>query len=246
MTADQSSWRGSLRGHYLLTFYWIFPIVAGSLFVGFDATTSIPFWTGIALLLEGTFSIAILSPLYVQHLSCTTTELRFPKSFFRRGAIPIGEISGVGLVWSWTKLDRSHVNGKGWALTIWRHGVERPLRFPQFLNQSKVVGYQYQKRKRPTTMPSTLPSERDQWDHLSSSKVAQIATRIYGIATAQQGPTGHLSTEAMQLAQSMETSLRGPLFIHAIWSPDGRLRRADVDRARGGLQYELGDTDSPA
>jgi hypothetical protein len=149
-------------------------------------------------------------------------------------------------VWSLTKLDRSHVYGKGWALTIWKHDLERPLRFPQFLDQSKVVGYQYPKKKIPTTMPLNLPSEREQWVRLSESKVALVAKRIYETANAQQGPQGYLLTEAMQLAQSMETPLRGPLYIHAIWSPDGRLRRADVERSRVGLQTELGDKDSLA
>jgi hypothetical protein len=243
-SAEVESWRGSLRGHYLLTFYWVFPIVGGSLFVALDATNGIVFWTGIGLLLEGISSVAILSPLYIQRMSCSPTELRFPKSFFRHGTIPIRDISGVGLVWSWTKLDRSHVYGKGWALTIWRHDLERPLRFPQFLDQSKVVGYQYPKRKIPTTMLLNLPSERDQWVRLSESKVALVAKRIYETASAQQGQHGYLLLEAAQLAQSMETPLRGPLYIHAIWSPDGRLRRADVDRARAGLQSENGNNDS--
>jgi hypothetical protein len=236
-----ASWRGSLKGHYLLIVYWVFPIVAGSLLLGLDAR-SIEFWTGIVLLLEGLFSFLLLGSQYVQRLSCTISELRYPKGFFRHGTIPIRDISGIGLVWSRRKLDRTHVYGKGWALTIWRHGVESPVRFPQFLDLSKVVGYQYPRKKRVTEMPLDLPSEKVEWEDLAGSRVAQIAKRIYDLAGAEQGPLGCLTTEAVQLAYSMQTPWRGPLYIHAIWSPDGHFRRADIERAQAEVHSEPGSS----
>jgi hypothetical protein len=242
-STEVASWRGSLRGHFRLIYSCFLPIVVGSLFLVFGASEDIRLWTGIVFVLEGISSLLLVSPLYVQHLSCTTTQLQYPKSFFRRGTIPLRDISGVGLVWSWTKLDQSHAYGKGWALTIWQHGVERPIRFPQFLDQSKVIGYQYPKRKRPTVMPLDLPSEQEQWDLLSESKVALIAKRIYEISSAQQGSLGYLATQEMQLVQSMETPRRGPIYIHAIWSPEGHLRRADIDRSQAEVQSETSETD---
>lgn len=85
-------------------------------------------------------------------------------------------------------------------------------------------------------IPSTVPSEKAQWEVISESRTGLVARQIFTLVSAHQGPAGILATEAMQLVQSMETPKRRKLIVHAIWSPDGHLSRADIERSRASIQ----------
>jgi hypothetical protein len=228
--SSATSWRGSIKGHYLVIYYCVIPIVVGSLLYGLKEPQGIRYGFGTAFFVIGAVSLLSIPPMYFQRLSCSSTELHYPKTFFRRGTMRIQDISGVGLVWSWRRQDRAHIYGKGWVLTIWMHGNAVPFAFPQFLDQAKIHDYHYAKSRKPRLDLSSLPSEQVQWGEISESRTALVARDIYSLVSAYQGSTGYLSAEAMQLVQSMETPKRRRLVVHAIWSPDGHFRRADAER----------------
>jgi hypothetical protein len=225
-----------MKGHYLVIFCWVFPIVMGSLLYGLKEPPGIRYGFGTAFFVIGIVNFLGLAPMYIQRLNCTSTELQYPKAFFRRGTIKIRDISGIGLVWSWQTQDWAHIYGKGWVLTVWAHDRALPFAFPQFLYKAKIQNYHYARSRKPKLDPSTLPSERVQWEAIAESRTALIAREIYALVSAYQGSAGHLTTESMQLVQSMETPKRRRLIVHAIWSPDGRFRRADVERLRDSNQ----------
>jgi hypothetical protein len=208
----------------------------GSLLYGLKEPRGIRYGFGTAFFVIGIVDLLVIAPMYFQRLICTSTELQYPKAFFRQSAIKIQDISGIGLVWSWRRQDWAHIYGKGWVLTVWVHGRALPFAFPQFLHRARIHDYHYARSRKPRLHPSTLPSERVQWEAIADSRTALIAREIYALVSAYQGSTGHLATEAIQLVQSMETPKRRRLIVHAIWSPDGRFRRADVERLRASNQ----------
>ena len=227
--ANGLSWRGNFHGHFVAIILIFSLVVAG--IVGLFTSHGQIFFVGVRIffVLAALLMLSNFSHCWIQKLTVTDTAILNPKGNFRRQSISIDDISGIGLMNSFQAFDRSSAYGKGWAPTIWLHGVDQPIRLSQFIDKTKIIGYQGQKGSRPVTLSSNLPSEAEQWQHIAQTSSAKIVLALYNFVKGKQGPSGYLSLESQQLRQPMEHIGIDPTFMRAIWCPDGRLRRRDVE-----------------
>jgi hypothetical protein len=146
--------------------------------------------------------------------------------------VPLGAVTGVGLVFRQWGLPRQYGPGSGWHLMIW-HGDPRGescgITYIPMVKRSDDLDQARQKflalpgpasGATPLTFDNFDPAAETDQARLAATYAGQVTLDVYRHVLAHQGPDGSLATAEQQKHCSLADS---PTVGHAIayWSPDG-------------------------
>ncbi len=128
---------------------------------------------------------------------------------WRRIAIPLSELSGVGVVFTW--MEGRGGRPPGWYLMIWDGSGQGHLVEESALKVDRTQA---------ETLDWSPPRETS--NEVAASDPGKLARRIYDRVWAVQGSSGPLATRQAQKMRDSTVWTR-PVNTLAFWSPDGEL-----------------------
>jgi hypothetical protein len=198
---------------------------------------------GVAMVMVALWALAsMLRPALV----LTPDAARIPRGPFRTLCIPVGEISGIGLVFERSSLTTGRRPEPGWHMRVW-HGdgdgepvsityvpalfsIRNDARVRQkYLVPAPTLAADNPRRRFSVT---TFDAAAETYPvMLAATDAGRVARDVYQRVLACQGPTGPLATIGQQ-RHIRAASLGAASSVLAFWSPDGVIGRPAKRSAR--------------
>jgi hypothetical protein len=172
--------------------------------------------------------------------------LRLPRGAFRTLCIPVGDVTGVGLLCT-RPVPGASTRGAppGWYMSVW-HGAGRADRVgisyvPFALRAAGPRAARKFLAITPESPAGSAPGRFHVRDFdaaagtdqvkLAATHAGRVARDVYQHVLAQQGPTGPLAVTGQQ-KHVQASGIWAPKQVLAFWSPDGVIGRPTISSGR--------------
>jgi hypothetical protein len=221
------------RGQSWYARFYAIALLFVCLFIGIAVLTAK--WSGFSiylLVLAGvTASFVFLAKPFWKNVTISESAVRMPFRF-RSITVPLKDIGGVGLVFTYWPFGTGYRTVSGWSLVVWRSDMSRYdnraiMSIPVHVIEngtSKMKWGGIKPRRLDEAYLHRLVTTTD-LTRLAGSAPGMIATAIYEHALRNQGPTGPLATLQLQKKITWSNADPAPLSV-AYWSPDGEIGSA--------------------